>query len=468
MKWEPKKYMEKAVGFAVERACAGLFLDPGLGKTAIMLAVYKLLKGKKQTRGALVICPLRVAFGVWPKEIQKWDDFKRLKVVVLHGPNKAKLFQQQSDIYVVNFDGLKWLYDTLAKVKGDWPFDILIVDESSKLKNMRSERSKLLRPMLAAFRRRYILTGSPAPNGLLDLFGQMYILDQGKTLGWWYTQYRDKYFYPSGYGGYTWKLKHGSEKKVHSLLKPRVLRMDAEDYLTLPKKFISDVWVELPKDAMLEYRRMENLLIADMKAGRVTAANSGVASMKCRQIAGGAVFKQEIGEKRTWLHVHDEKLEALQELLDELQGQPVMVIYEFEHELTRFQGMKFFKQATVIANTPAHKIGKIEDAWNAGDIPYLLCHPASMGHGLNLQEAGQGQIWFTPTYDFVLYDQTIRRMWRQGRKTPLFIYRILARNTVDIAVINALSSKGKTQGALNKALRDYWIKRVASGELADV
>jgi len=450
MRWNPEPYQEMAVRFGVERGQAGFFLDPGLGKTSILLAMLSLFQAQKLVRGALVLAPLRVAHSVWPGEVRKWDEFRGMSITVLHGPEKEKHLREKHDIYVINYEGLSWLFDELNRLP-DWPFDMLIVDESSKVKNTRTLRAKLLRPMLGRFRRRYILTGSPAPNGLLDLFGQVYVMDRGATFGPYITHYREKYFFPTGFGGYEWHLKKGADELIHAALAPRVLRLSAADYLKLPKLIVRDLFVDLPSKARAAYTQMEDKLRADLEAGLVTAVNAGVASGKCRQIAGGAVYD---GNGRTWLDVHDAKVSAVADLVEEMEGQPCMIVYEFEHELDRLR--RLWPDAPALGKLASAKALIVEKAWNAGDIPIMFVQPQSVGHGLNLQEAGRGQIWITPTWDLEIYEQMIRRMWRKNRKTPVFVHRVIARDTIDEVVVATLKIKSSRQTALYDALKAYW------------
>lgn len=456
MRWEPQPHHRKALRFVAERACAGLFLDPGLGKTSVMLALISSLLREGVIRAALVLAPLRVAYSVWPIEAQKWDEFRHLSIAVLHGSRKDALLAERHDAYVVNYEGLPWLEKALGALRGDWPFDALVVDESSKIKNMRTERYRILRPMLRRFRRRYALTGSPAPNTLLDLYGQLYAIDMGATFGPYFTRYRERYFYPTGYGGYEWRLKDGAEDEIHAATAPRALRLASDDYQALPRLIVNDVSTPLPGAARRIYDEMERRLFAQIGDGSVTAVNAGVASGKCRQIAGGAVYVDDAGS--TWTRVHDAKIEALEDLLEEIGGHPTMIVYEFRHELERLRALH--PGAPVLGDRTTPKEGaRIVDAWNRGELPVLFVHPQSAGHGLNLQGAGHGQIWFAPTWNFEDYDQTCRRMWRTGRERPVFVHRLIAERTIDEAVVAALAAKDRRQSALLGALRDYWKRR---------
>lgn len=448
----PHKYQEEAIEFLLTRGCGGLFLDPGLGKTSISLATFLMLKKEGLVTSALVIAPLRPCYLVWPKEVQKWSEFRDLTVSILHGPKKDEALRKPADIYVINPEGLRWLSGQLARRKTDYPFQMLFVDESSKFKHTNTQRFKILRPMLEKFKRRVILTGSPAANSLMDLFGQAYIMDRGATFGPYVTRFRNEYFYQTGYGGYDWQLKAGSEERIHEALAPRVLRMSAKDYLKLPPRIENDIVIDLPPDVRKMYDQMENALRLDFASGRVVASNSGVASMKCRQIAAGGVYLDDKSSK----HLHYTKAEAVAELIEELEGQPALVAYEFAHDLERLLHVLGKDTPYIGGGITAKRSVELEAEWNKGNLPILLGQPQSMAHGLNLQESGSTVIWHTTTWNYEDFDQLIRRVWRQGQKKPVFIHRIIARNTLDEAVVSALNRKAKGQNALFNALKDYW------------
>lgn len=456
MKWTPHNYQKQAVKFCLERQCGGLFLSPGLGKTTIMMAVAKIFKHKKLTKAGLVVAPLRVCYGVWLKEAQKWDDFHELKVTVLHGPDKDFLLQQKSDIYVINPEGLPWLFAKLTKQpKIAWPFDWLVIDESTKFKNGRSVRFKMLKAVLGKFRRRYILTGTPAPNGLMDIFSQVYILDQGLALGRYITNYREKYFDQTGFGGYTYQLRPGAEKQIHKRLAPLVLRMDAKDQLELPPLIIQDIEVELPPDAMKRYIEMEVRLFTVLDDERVTAPNKAVAVNKCLQIAAGGIYQEDVGDGRKWIHIHDAKTEALVDLVEELQGKPALIAYGYHHDRDRInKGLG--KDVPYIGGGVSPKRGQeLETKWNKGELPQLLGHPASIAHGLNLQGTNAAVIFYSLTWDLEQYAQFIQRAWRQGQKERVVVYRIISKKTIDEVVIATLKHKDKTQNRLLDALNKY-------------
>lgn len=475
--WSPHQYQKKAVKFLIEHACAALFLDPGLGKTSITLAALKFMRDRKMFEKTLLIAPLRVCHSVWPRELKKWADFHGFKAVVLHGRKKDELLKEDADIYIINPDGLPWLLDVeksktpsgKTRVGVDmkrWKkmgFDNLVVDELSKFKDPSTQRFKALRYVIPTFGHRWGLTGSPAPNGLLDLFGQMFVLDEGNALGKYITHYRSKYFTPS-YDGYSWDLKKNTEKQIYKRLKPLVLRMAATDYIDMPKLIENDIRVDLPEEARRIYDTLEDALYVEIKNKTVVAANAAVASMKCRQVANGGVYVDEQlnllmewkptkKAKREWLDVHDEKVEAIADLVDELQGEPLLIAYDFEHDLVRLKKRLGKNTPHIGGGTTTKAANEIETLWNAGKLPILLGHPQSLAHGLNLQGSGRHIAWHSLTWNYELYDQFIRRIYRQGQKAKkVFVHHILADDTIDEAVLAALRAKKKGQDALFSAL----------------
>jgi hypothetical protein len=400
-------------------------------------------------RGALIIAPLRPAYLVWPAEVKKWTEFSGLSVAVLHGPDKDKKLKQDHDIYVINPEGLPWLEAKLRTMKS-WPFDMLVVDESSQFKNSTTVRFTTLKKLLDRFRRRYILTGTPAPRSLLDLYGQMYLLDMGASLGFYYSHFRSKYFYQSDYLGFKWDPMPGAEQRIYNALGNKVLRMDARDYLELPELIFNDVWVTLPKDARKAYYEMEKVLCTQIEAGMVTAANAGVAMGKCRQIASGGIFITE----DKWEHIHDEKTKAVEELLDGLSGKPALIAYEYRHDLARLLKALGDDTPYIGGGVSTQTATAAARKWNAGELSALLGQPQSMAHGLNLQESGGAVIWHTLTFNYENYDQFIRRVYRQGNtEQRVVVHRILAEGTVDEDVVRALETKENNQNALFSALK---------------
>lgn len=473
--WKPHTYQKKAVKFLLEHAAAALFLDPGLGKTSITLAAVKLLKQKKLLNKVLLIAPLRVCHSVWPREIDKWEDFGQLKVVVLHGPNKDELLKQDADIYVINPEGLDWLLQVKksktpsGKTKVDvdlrrWKalgFDTLVIDELSKFKHTTTNRFKSLKLVLHTFSRRWGLTGSPASNGLLDLFGQCFILDQGRTLGPYISHYRMQYFLPS-HDGFSWNIREGAEQEIYERLNPLALRMAADDYLDMPVLIENNIRVDLSESVRRVYDQLEDDLIAKIDSKVVVASTAAAASIKCRQVANGGIYLDPDVEKliklpktkREWVNLHTEKVDALADLIEELQGSPILVAYDFAHDLDRLQERLGKEVPYIGGGVSAKRSAELEREWNAGKLPVLLGHPQAMAHGLNLQEVGHHVAWHSMTWDFELYDQFIRRVLRQGNKSKkVFVHHIMARGTVDEAMLAAVKSKKKGQNALFDALK---------------
>lgn len=475
--WKPTAYMKRAMQWILEHPAAGLFLDPGLRKTSITLGAFRLLRKAGMVRRMLVVAPIRVAYNVWPAEIEKWLQFEDLNVVVLHGKDKSDelLDNEDVDVYVINPEGLDWLLGRPGKRKGEilpnnerfkrLDCQMFVLDESSKFKNTQTKRFKLLRPFLPKFLRRVILTGSPAPKNYLDLFGQVYIMDQGASLGQYITHYRNKYFDPSGFGGFDWKLRDGSKELIQKAIKPYVLRLEAEDHILIPKLVENDILVDLPPQARAIYDDMEDELVAIMEDAEalISAPTASAARGKCAQIAGGAVYKNkegiEVRGKMDFITVHDAKLEALEEFLNERQGQPTLVFFWYQHELIRIReylGKKFGDLPCLSEASP--KQGKLmEQAWNRNEIGVLLAQAGAVSHGLNMQEGNsQHVLWYTLPDDFDIYDQAIRRLRRSGNTAShVFSHRLLARKTVDVAKIKMLASKGANQKDFLDAMKSY-------------
>lgn len=487
-RWTPRNYQKRAVKFLLEHACGLLLQDPGLGKTAETLAGIKLLLKKGAIERALIVAPLRVMGSTWPREIEKWKDFEDMTYTILHGPKKDTLLADETDIHLINPEGLDWLLNATGTTAGnkiittpdmrrlrDLEYGLLVIDEVARFKHKKSNRSRNMFSVLGTFGRRWGLTGSPAPNGLLDLFGQCLVIDGGATFGQYITHYRKKYFYKPVEKGFRWEIQgEWVEKEIYKKLSRIALTMRAEDYIEMPQVIENDIKIDLPPDARRIYNHFEKELIAQIDENVITAANAGVKSVKCRQLANGGVYvDQDIRalvklpkKDREWTELHSEKIDALDGLVSELQGQPLLIAYDFGHDLMRLNQwyMKRFGLPLPYIGSGVNlkKQNELENLWNAGRLPVLAGHPASMGHGLNLQESGYNVCWFAMTWDFDLYDQFIRRVRRQGQKAKqVFVHHILARNTVDIDMLYALKNKRRGQDALFDALKT--IKRRRNG-----
>lgn len=500
MKYTPRECHKTAIKFLVEHNAAALFQDPGFGKTAETLKALNICMSKRYHK-ALVFAPLRPAYEVWSHkrqgeeaswgEFAKWDEFRHLRVSLLHGTKKEQALEVDADVYIVNFEGIDWLFRPISGgATGPARIDrllqrgvsTLIIDELSKFKNQQAKRFKAIKPHLHRFTRRWGLTGSPAANGLLNLFGECYVLDRGKALGQFITHFREKYFYPCGYKGYEWKPQPGAEKRIYKALAGLALSMRATDHLDLPQLIHENLWVDLPPDVRKFYDDMEQEMIASVEGETFTAGSAGVVSGKCRQIASGGLYhspepfeqlslirradqgafvKHIVQPPKEVKHLHHAKTEALVELVDELQGRPLLVGIEFQHDLIRIREKLGKDVPCINGETPPKEAAKIIDAWNAGKIPVLCGHPASMGHGLNMQYGLCEHVcWYTSPWDRELDDQLIARVWRQGNKADrVIVHRLLARETTDVAVVRALALKGKVQNALFEALKDYVKER---------
>ena len=432
----------------LSQGSAGLFLDPGLGKTSIVLAAFKILKKEGFVKSMLIVAPLRVCHNVWPEEIRKWENFNELTIRVLHGKDKADALEEDVDIYVINPEGLSWLFDPKARRWRDW--DILCIDESTKFKDTQTKRFKLMRKHFESFTRRWILTGTPVPNGIGDLFGQIFVLDLGHALGRYVTHFRNKYFHVEGWDKYNYIPNNGSFEAIVDRVDPLVMRMSAHDYLDMPPVVVLEpVMVDMPPKAWQTYREIEDDFITKLDEGVIVAANAAVAGGKCRQIANGALY---INEEHDWVETHTEKLDALSDILEELGGAPTLVMYEFNHDRERL--LNRFGSATPVlgGGTSTAQADRYIDDFNNGHIPVMFCHPASMAHGLNLQEVCHHIIWLGITWNLEHYDQSIARINRQGQKNPVFVYHIIARDTLDERVLSVLKAKDRTQQSVFRAL----------------
>lgn len=485
--WTPHAYQKRAMKFLVERGSAGLFLDPGLGKTSITLGAFKILKKRGLVDRMIVVAPLKPAQLTWPDEVRKWTDFGDLTLELLHGPKKEqRLWESDADILVLNYEGIEWFLNVVKKrlpnnkVKVDVDMKrlrklnldrcVVVWDELSNLKNTNTVRFKALKQMIHMFQRRWGLTGSPAANGMMDLFGECFMLDMGNALGKYITHYRLEYFTP-GYDGFSWELQPGAEERIYDKLSPLVLRMAGEDYLELPEQIVVPHPFELPQFARELYDEMERELFLELDDGEVIASNTAVKMGKCRQIASGGIYltpdvmelaKRVRKKTRDWTLIHNEKTELLAELVRELQGAPLLVAYEFEHDLVRLR--KQFGDGLVVMEKGASQkeVKRIESAWNAGDLPLLAGHPASIAKGLNLQKSSQHVAWYTGTWNYEWYDQLNRRVARQGNPhARVFIHQFFAVDTVEELVFDAMTSKRGRQNALFEGLKARQRRRGA-------
>lgn len=474
-KWTPRPHQKKASKWLVSRPEAALFLEPGLGKSSAALNAFKALMKAGVTQKALIIAPLRVCYMVWTQdpegELGKWKNFEDITVSLVHGKDKEEALKEDVNLYVTNPGTIPWLLskeDGKKKTRLSYLIssgvELLIIDELSMFKHTRTKRFKDFYPLAARFKRRWGLTGSPAPNGLLDLFGQVKMIDRGKSLGPYITGYRHTYFVPGGFQGKVWTIQEDGAERIYKQIDHLALSMRALDHLKMPGITTRDIFVLLPKKVIKAYETLEEELITSFEKETVTAANGAVACGKLRQVASGGVYADQedgllkLNEKRKVHHLHDEKTDALMELLDELQGSPLLIGYQFRHDLDRIN--KAFKKKykrnipNIGGGTTPKETAEVVRSWNAGELIALAGHPASMGHGLNLQQECNHICWYSAPWDYDHYDQFNRRVWRQGSKAKrVIVHRIVARGTIDEYVLHKLKGKSRTQDDLLKALK---------------
>jgi SNF2 family DNA or RNA helicase len=466
--WKPWAYQERALKFLLEHGQAGLLLEPGLGKTSISLAAVKILLGKKLMRRVLVVAPLRAIYDVWPAEISDWEDFHNFNIAILHGGNKDKVLRQlepHHQLALINFEGLPWLMTDKARMK-QLDADVLIIDESSKMKASNTLRFRVLRPHLQEFKRRYILTGSPRPKNYLDLFAQIYLLDRGAALGAYITHYKNTFFYPTGYDMREWALLPGADKKINALVAPMVLRLDAKDYLKLPKEMERVHRVELPPKARAEYDQIEKNFVSTLF--NAPMVNSAAARSKCCQIANGGVYLDPTPQDDRWpardrpvRFIHTAKVDALVELYEELQGEQLMVAIGYHHDVTAIRAALNRDVPCINGQTTKNQASDYIDRWNSGELDLLLVHPASAGHALNLQKFSPRHVaFFYIPDDYDHFDQCWRRVWRQGNKAEWVMRHLfIADNTVDVPKLANLRRKGDGQNDFLRAMKVYAEKR---------
>lgn len=436
-------YQENAVGFIKEQRRCQLFLDMGLGKTiSTLTAITDLIDGFAVNR-VLIIAPLRVANSVWSQEAKQWQHTKHLKVALCTGSERARraALHKRADIHVINRENVKWLVD----LYGDkWPFDYVVIDESSSFKSAKSQRFKALKKVLHNTNYITLLTGTPAPNSLMDLWAQCYLVDYGQALGRTMTGFKNRFFEQSGYGGYTYALRDGSDKKIHGLIKDYTLSMTADDYLELPERINLVEHCELPPSIFKQYQSFEKELLIEIDDELVEATSAAVLANKLLQWCNGAIYTDEY---KNWAELHKVKLDALADIVEDNSGETILVAYNYKTDLERL--VKRFPNAVVLDKDP-----DTITRWNNGEIGMLLAHPASAGHGLNLQRGGALAVWFGLNWSLELYQQFNARLHRQGQGRPVRIIHIVAKGCMDERVMSVLESKDLTQSALISALKN--------------
>ena len=443
MKYKPHSYQEYAIRYIETHPISALLIDMGLGKTSITLtAIRNLLFDSFEVCKGLVIAPLRVAKNTWTDEIKKWEHLSTLTYSLIVGNENERLsaLNEKADIYIINRENVDWLVN---KSGYKFDFDMVVIDELSSFKNHQSKRFKSLMKVRPFVKRIVGLTGTPSSNGLMDLFAEFKILDMGKRLGYFIGQYRNTYFKPDKMNGpivYSYKPLPNAENAIYEKISDITVSMKANEYLKMPELLTSNYVVELSHSEKNQYDEMKKSLVLEITDGEITASNAASLSNKLCQLSNGAIYDDE----QNIVEIHDRKLEALEDIIESMNGKPLLIAYWYRHDLERIK-----------SRFSVREIKTSEDIsdWNDGKIPVALIHPASAGHGLNLQSGGSTLVWFGLTWSLELYQQTNARLYRQGQKNTVVIQHIIAKGTIDEQILKALKKKNKTQSDLIDAVK---------------
>lgn len=449
MKYRPHEYQQYAIEYIETHPVSAVLLDMGLGKTSITLtALHDLLFDRFEAHKVLIIAPLRVARNTWPAELQKWDHLQDLTVSVVVGNAEERnaALAKQADLYVINREMVLWLVEQ-SGYKFD--FDTVVIDELSSFKNHQSKRFKALMKVRPKVKRIIALTGTPSSNGLMDLWAEFRLLDMGERLGRYITQYRTKYFMPDKRNAqiiFSYKPLPGAEEQIYDKISDITISMKAADLLAMPQRIESEYPVYLSEEEREKYDALKQGMVLQLPGEEITAANAASLSGKLSQLANGAIYTEE----KNIITVHDRKLDALEDIIEAAAGKPILVAYWFQHDLQRItERLEALKVSYARISSPS----SIE-LWNRGEFAVGLIHPASAGHGLNLQEGGSTFVWFGLTWSLELYQQTNARLWRQGQTAnTVVIQHIVAKDTVDERILKALTEKNNTQEALIAAVK---------------
>lgn len=450
MEFKPHPYQAYCIDRVIKQPKIGLFLDMGLGKTIITLqAIYELKYNRFAVQKVLIIAPKKVAEATWQREARKWDGVGILRISTVLGSlsKRVKALNTPADIYIINRDNVTWLVDYY---KNDWPFDMVVADESSSFKNHAAKRFKSLAHMYNHIKRMVLLTGTPTPKGLIDLWAQIYLLDRGQSLGRTYTSFRDHFFIPDQRSQtviYSYKPKDTAENDVLRAISHLCVSMKSEDYLTLPPVIEDIVPVQLSPKAQRDYDEMETRMVLELveSGEEITAVSAAALSTKLQQLANGAVYD----ELRNVHEIHDCKIEAFKELIEQLSGKPALVFYNFKHDLERLKAA-LDKSGLVVKELRG---AAEEREWNEGKIDILLAHPASTAYGLNLQDGGNHVIWFGLNWSLELYQQANKRLHRQGQKEKVIIHHLISIGTRDEDMMEALNRKADAQEYVLQSLK---------------
>ena len=445
----PYPYQQYCINRIITDPYLGLFLDMGLGKTVITLTGLHSLKYYYwQIRKVLIIAPKKVAESTWSKEADKWEHLKNLRISVVLGTAKQRLtaLNADADIYIINRENTQWLVEYYGH---NWPFDVVVLDESSSFKNHQAKRFKALKAIRPRINRIIELTGTPSPHGLTDLWAQVFLLDGGKRLGRTISVYRDMFFVPDKRNQttiFSYAPKEGAAEEIYRLISDICISMKAEDYLELPDLIYEDIPVKLDAKAQKAYQQMERDMLLEVDDDLVTATTAATLTGKLLQLCNGAVYDED----GSVVPVHDCKLEVFMETIEQLNGQHALVFYYYQHDKDRILAALEKTGLKVKVYTDS----KDETEWNAGNIDILLAHPASCGYGLNLQEGGHHVIWFGLTWALEEYQQANKRLHRQGQQFPVIVHRLITLGGVDEDVIKSLEGKDNAQENLLQALKE--------------
>ena len=452
MKYQAKIYQQKAIDKILNQDGVGLFLGMGLGKTSCTLtAINHLINIEETIQKVLVIAPLRVAKTTWTDEWRKWDHLHKLvlcKVLGSAPQRKKKLANKNADIYIINRENVPWLVEYLGK---DWFFDMVVIDELTSFKNRTTKRWKAIRKVRSSLKKVVGLTGTPIANGLLDLWAQVWLLDQGESLGKSFSKYREAYFDPDQRNKeiiYSWKPRPGSLRVIQQKVQDVCISMKSEDWLDLPDILYNRINVELDDASWSVYDQFERERLVPFLNADIEAGSAAAVTTKLLQMTGGACYDDQGG----FQIINSHKLDALEDIVEVMYGNPILVYYHFQHELARLQ--ERFPQAVRL------KDEKDIERWNESEIPIMLAHPASAGHGLNLQFGGSTIVWYTLTYSLEYYQQANARLHRHGQKNKVMIHHLTVRDSIDDAVIDALNNKDHNQEALLAALK-YRVQKIS-------
>ena len=443
MRYVAHNYQNYAKDFILAHKVSALFLDCGLGKTITTLtAINELMYDSFEISKVLIIAPLRVAQSTWKDEIEKWDHLNLLRYSIVVGDEKERLkaLKQNSDIYIINRENVDWL---VTKSGIDFNFDMLVIDELSSFKSHTSKRFKSLLKIRPYFERVVGLTGTPSSNGLMDLWAEFRVLDLGERLGRYITHYRNEYFLPDKRNGaviFSYKPQPNAEERIYRRLADMTISMKSTEYLKMPELILNELEINLDEEDQMKYKKFKKEMVMTIQEKEIDAINAASLSNKLIQLANGSIYDED----KKFYEVHNKKLDKLEEIIESANGKPVLVAYWFKADKERIE--KRFKVREI-------KTADDIKQWNMGMIGLALIHPASAGHGLNLQSGGSTLVWFSLTWSLELYQQTNARLYRQGQKDTVVIHHLITKNTIDEDIMKSLKRKDKTQEALMRAVK---------------